>query len=298
MLLVRGLELFHEPAKELGALGLAGGGVVIDEIAAAAAEDFADGRRCEVARLGRDIVGLKKREDLFAIAEDAAVEGVDEEGQVVHEAADDEVAGKTDGLELQADALSDEEVHDAERERDPRAALEDLVDEAIARVGVVLDVAVEAPLVEEHAVEDAALFAGAGGLDDELATALGNGIELLHDGRRLETWRNGAGEEERAGLEFVIQRSDEAAELGHRIGELQLLQEKLRVAGQDAIGATSDGLEEGRGSGPELEEASEKGSPYGGARVVQKIQKRFTFARAQSVDIHGISGKTLSPMAQ
>ena len=52
MLLVGGLELLHEPREELGPLGLAGGRVVIDEIAAGAAEDLADRRGGEVAGLG------------------------------------------------------------------------------------------------------------------------------------------------------------------------------------------------------------------------------------------------------
>ena len=81
------------------------------------------------------------------------------------------MAGQADGLEGEPDALGDEQVDQAERDGQALAAGQHLVEEAVARIGVVLDVAAEAVLVEQHAVEHAALLAGGGGLDDQFAAA-------------------------------------------------------------------------------------------------------------------------------
>ena len=51
------LEFADEICEEVGARGFAGNGVVIDEVAAAAAEDFADGGGGEVSDLGDDVMG-------------------------------------------------------------------------------------------------------------------------------------------------------------------------------------------------------------------------------------------------
>src|SRR5690242_203185 len=94
-------------------LGLAGGGVMIDEIAAAPAEHLANRRRREIGRLRRDVVRAEQVEDFLAVAKDAAIERIDEERQLVREAAHDEVSGQAHGLELDAEALRHEQINDA-----------------------------------------------------------------------------------------------------------------------------------------------------------------------------------------
>src|SRR5205085_7259239 len=61
----------------------------------------------------------------------------------------EEVAGKADALDVEPAAPAHLHVDDAERERDAGAPVEDLVEEAVARVVVVVVIAAEAELVEE-----------------------------------------------------------------------------------------------------------------------------------------------------
>src|SRR4051812_47656958 len=57
----------------------------------------------------------------------------------------------------------------------------------------------------------------------------------------VELGRDGAREEEGAGLKLVVHRANEAAKLGDRIGELQLVQKPRGMAGQDAVVSAGDG---------------------------------------------------------
>ena len=213
-------EIGDEAGEEAGAVVVAGNGVVVDEIAAAAAEDFADGGGHEVGGLRRVALGEKKRDDLVGIAKETAIKGVDVKRGVFVEAADEKVAGQADGLEGQTEAFGDEQIDDAERNRQADAAGEHAVEKAVLRIGVVLDVAAEAPLVEQHAVDDAAFLAGAGGFGDELGAAGGDGIELLVAAADVEGGIDGACEQERAGFELVVERLDERAKIGDGIGKL------------------------------------------------------------------------------
>ena len=119
----------------------------------------------------------------------------------------------------EAEALGDEEVDDAQRKGDARAALEDLVEEAVARVGVVLEVAVKAPLVEHDPVDDATFLAGGRGFDDQFAAPGGDGVELGAAATDLKVRVGGAGEKEGAGFQFVVERADEVAEFADGIAE-------------------------------------------------------------------------------
>jgi uncharacterized protein YaiL (DUF2058 family) len=97
--------------------------------------------------------------NLLRIAEDAAVKRIHKKRQVVAEAADDEMPRQAHRLELESDPSGDKQVDEAQRERQAGAAFEGLVDKAVTGIGVILGVAMEAPLVEQHAVQDAAFGA-------------------------------------------------------------------------------------------------------------------------------------------
>lgn len=111
---VGGFEFFDEAGEEAGVCGVVGGFVVLYEVAAAAAEDFADGCGGEVGDFGRDLAFAEPVENLLCAAEGAVFEGVDEEGVALGVAADHEVAGQGNGFELEAEALGDKEVDEAE----------------------------------------------------------------------------------------------------------------------------------------------------------------------------------------
>lgn len=113
-------ELVHEAGEKVHVLGVAGGGVVVNEIAATAAEDFAHGSGGEIAELGDDVARAEEGEQLVRIAEEATLERIDEERQTVGVAADNEVAGEADGFEFETEALADEQVNNAERRAECR----------------------------------------------------------------------------------------------------------------------------------------------------------------------------------
>ena len=150
-------------------------------------------------------MGEEKGDDLVGVAKEAAVKRVDVERNLIVEAADEEVAGQADGLEREAEALGDQQVDEAERNGQADTAREDGVEEAVLRVGVVLDVAAKPPFVEHHAVDDAAFLPGAGRFGDELGAAGGDGVELLTATAHVEGGIDGAGEQEGAGFQFVVE---------------------------------------------------------------------------------------------
>src|SRR5579885_1630881 len=167
--LVSRLKLLDKFGKEPGPALVAGLVVMVGEIATGAAEHLAHRRRRQIAGLGDEILAAEKGEKLLGGAEDAAVKGIDEKRTVLEITADDEMPGQADRLEGQAEALGDEEVDDPERKGDALAADEHLVEEAVERIGVMLDVAVKAVFGENHPVDHPAFFAGGGGLEDQLA---------------------------------------------------------------------------------------------------------------------------------
>lgn len=136
--------------------------------------------------------------------------------------------------------MGDEQVNEAERNGDAFAAGEDLVEEAVERIGVVLGVAMETMFVKKHAVDDAAFFAGGHGLGEKFAAAGGEGVELFAAGADVDPRENGAVEEESAGFEFVVERTDEADEFGGGVAEFQFFEEPASVPGERTIFACSD----------------------------------------------------------
>ena len=97
---VSGFELDDETIEEGGLGIMALGLVVIRQITAAAAEDFADGSGRKVAQFDGKVVGAQKDKYLFGGPEESAIEGVDEERALVGKTADHEMAGEADGLKF------------------------------------------------------------------------------------------------------------------------------------------------------------------------------------------------------
>ena len=287
MAFVGGFEFVDETGEELGACGVAGGGVVVHQITAAAAKDFAHGRGREVGDFGVVVAGFKKREYFLGGAEGALFERVDKQRGVFEVAADHEVAGEADGLEVDAEALGDEQVNDAQRKRDAFAAFEDDGEETVERVGVVLGVAAKTVFVEEHAIHDAAFLAHGEGLGDEFAAAGGEVVEALATQADVDVGKHGAGEEEGAGFELVVERADEVAEFGDGVGELEFFEVAARVGGEEASAVAGDVFEEEAGGFALGGEVSEEGFADGGAGVVEQRQNRFVGEGCGGV-VHGI----------
>ena len=81
------------------------------------------------------------------------MERIDEQGMGRQQDADHEVAGKADALHLEAGAPRDLHEDGGERDRDAGATVDHLVEVAVAGVVVLVDVAAEAQLLEQVAVE-------------------------------------------------------------------------------------------------------------------------------------------------
>ena len=108
-----GDKLFDEIGKQSRVPRFARGRVVLHEVAAAAAQNLADRHRCEIGDAWDDVVRAEKIEDFIDVAEEAAIEGVDEKGVLVGVAPDDKVTGKSDWLEFELQTLRYKEVDDA-----------------------------------------------------------------------------------------------------------------------------------------------------------------------------------------
>jgi len=132
-------------------------------------------------------------------------------------AADHEVAGQADRGEVKPRALRDQQVDDGKGDRDALAPDQDLVEVAVERVGVMVGVAAQAVFVEQDAVQHAALLAGGGRLGDQLPAAGGHRVQLRAAGADVDVGIDGAAEQQRPRLQFVVERADEAAELGDRV---------------------------------------------------------------------------------
>ena len=134
------------------------------------------------------------------------------------------------------------------------------------------EVAAEAVFVEQHAVEDAALLAGGGRLDHQLATARREPVERGAAGGDVEPGRGNAAEQDRAGLELIVERADEPLELGDRIAELQFLEEPGGVPRERAVAPAGGGLqqrEDRRAAPGELGESARRESPGPGRRAAR-----------------------------
>jgi len=239
---VGGLEFFDEAGEEARAFCVGGCFVMLHEVATAAAEDFADRRGREVGDFGCEIAGAEPVEEFVGGAEGAVFEGIDKEGLVVGVAADHEVCGQADRFEIETEALTNEYVDQTECDGNAFAADEDLLEEAIEGIGVVLGVATKTVFVEEHAVDDAAFCARGHRFGEKFAAAGGEGVEFFAAGADVDVWKYGAVEEERTGFEFVVERTDEAAELGDGITELELFEKPAGVPGEGTVFAVGDGF--------------------------------------------------------
>lgn len=270
MPLVGGLKFGDEGGKEAAVGGVAGGVEVGREVATGAAEDFADGGRGKIGDGGIELMVTQEKKNLGRGAEVAAFEGVDVEGEFFEVAADHEVAGQADGFEIEVEAGGDQQINEAERERNAGAAGEDLIEKAVVGVGVVFAVAVKAVFVKEDAVEDATFVASAGGLGNEFPAAGGEGVELGDAVADVEAGADGAGEEQGAGFEFVVERADEGAKFTDGIGELHFGEVIAGVPGVGAVGADGEFAEEADGGGTEGEQVVAQGAVDGRARVVEQ----------------------------
>ncbi len=154
------LEVLYETCEELGLAVLAAGGVVVGQVLAATGEHFADRAGGEVAQLGDGEVAAGVVEKLAWGDEAPALEGIYIEGKVFLEGADKEMARIGDGVEVRSDPLGNEEVEDGQGYWQSLFRFEHPIEEAVFRVFVILGVSAESVLVEKHAVDHDAAFAG------------------------------------------------------------------------------------------------------------------------------------------
>ena len=103
-----------------------------------------------------------------------------------------------------AAAIGDEDIETGQGDGYPFPALEDLVEETVLRIAVVLGVADVPVFVEDHAVQDPALFANRHGLDHELAATGRNRVEMGAAFRYREFRVQRPAHQEHAGFQLVI----------------------------------------------------------------------------------------------
>src|SRR5688500_658979 len=118
---------------------------MIHEIAAAPAQHFANRRGREVACFGRDVVRPQQIENRLRVAESPTSGRSEEEGRIADETADNGTSRRRRWWQHDPERFRCERIAAAERERNSRAARQNWIEEAIAGIGVVLDVSVESP---------------------------------------------------------------------------------------------------------------------------------------------------------
>jgi len=223
--------------KELGFRMVARGGVLVDEVAAAAREHLAHRgghEHCGVeGHFNRAEIGAQ----VVLRAKGAAFVGVDVEGFGAEVARGHELARQADGLELDAAALRDKQVDGRERQRDASAAANDLVEKAVARVVVVLGLAAKTVFVKEHAVEDEAFVARARGREEQLPAAGRRGVEKTMRVNGAERRENRALKQQQARLQFVLKGADELHEHLHGVFAAEFAQKAAGVYSQRSISA-------------------------------------------------------------
>src|SRR5581483_7845770 len=104
-------------------------------------------------RIARHLARLQVTQSLLEIFHgkgSAAAVGVEDDEPLFERALDEEVAGKGDALEAKPDAPADLHVHDRQADRDADAAIEHLVEEAVARIVVIVDVRPKALVFEQE----------------------------------------------------------------------------------------------------------------------------------------------------
>src|SRR5262249_9498929 len=125
-------------------------------------------------RLGQGAQPLEQR---VVVDDGATAEAIDEERTLRSWGTDQEVARKSDSIQGDAEAPADLDGDDGERDGDSRAAFEDVVQEAVARVVVVVPVAAEAPFPEEVAGEEARGGVGSAAGGQTRSQAVGERVE-------------------------------------------------------------------------------------------------------------------------
>src|SRR5690606_11657223 len=91
---VGGFKFLDERLEKPGVLRVTRGGVVMNEVAATAAQDFAHGSGGQIGNLGRDRARFDHGKHLFGGAKGALFNRIDEERGVLEIAAHHEVSGQ------------------------------------------------------------------------------------------------------------------------------------------------------------------------------------------------------------
>src|SRR5690625_6645129 len=105
-----------EAGKQAGVLRIFADGVMVDEVAAAAAKDFANRGRRKVAQARSRVFRAQLVENIFRRSESSAGKWVDEKRRFFSVAADEEVPGKADRREFEIAALGNKKVDDRSEE--------------------------------------------------------------------------------------------------------------------------------------------------------------------------------------
>src|SRR6202451_2322955 len=131
--------------------------------------------RCQHRRIHLDRLPVNSREARANLVERenlAADIGIDDQLAALVDRLDQEMVRKGDAVEIETEAAADFEIHQRQRDRQSEPTIEDVVEKAVARVVVVLRVALEAFELEQkmrqqlHALDR--ILAGA---DDRLGLA-------------------------------------------------------------------------------------------------------------------------------
>ena len=197
------------------------------------------------------------------------------------------MAGHTHELKFKLKAFGDDHVEDAHCDGQSFTSREDLIDQAVTRIVVIFDIAAEGPFVKKHAVDDAAAFAGRGGLDGELGATCGDRTELAATCGDFQRGVHRAGQEKDARFELVIHRPNKGDELGAGVGELELSQKVLSVRREDAIGITSYLDQKLTGGIHKFDELLEQRITDCRAGIIEQAFKRVALALIQLFCIHG-----------
>lgn len=250
---------------------------VIREIPTAPADHFPHGSWGEIGQLRGKVLGAEKNKNLLRRPKNTAIKCINKKRVLLGEATDHEMPRQADRLQIQADPLGDEEINRAERNRDTSAAFEHLIDETVIRVGVVFDVSTESHLMIENTVDDSAFGPGGRRLDNELTTTARDTLQFFATGTRIEFGTHRAGNEQRAGFELVVQRSNKTAKIRTRVREVKLVEILSSVPSEVAIGAASCFPQEVSRGQSQVGEVMVKSSPDRGTGIVDQTQQSGLF---------------------
>jgi len=123
-------------------------GVLMDQIAAAAAENLASGAWCKVSQVGFKLVLLEEVQNIVDRPEAAVFVSVDEKWLVLAEGSYHETSWQCDGFQVEIAALCHQQVEYGEAYGDAFAGFEQVVQEAVGWVVKVVTVARKGIFVE------------------------------------------------------------------------------------------------------------------------------------------------------